>query len=165
MEKQAQVERQIVDVQRKIAEEVWEKTDGRFYLLRNLIGPPSVFSPVDKKDLDKRVFPWPDGEWAPGVELSDGGNTVTFKMRNPKIEQEGATPEEMLSFIYYYLQYQTILPDAPPEMPEAMSYIETALLKLLAASVRYRTRGVVRELMPMINFGGQQMPRYKHTRR
>lgn len=157
--RQAAVER-IRTAQRELVGQA-SNPENKWNIVRNIIGPAGLYDTLPSDETVDRVFPWCDGRWSDGITVSDDGCTVTFCLKPPgaadndnnnddgdvkgkqRLEPPKCVFQDMLGFVYFVLQYQSVKKGAFPEMMEALRHVEAALLQFICGTTRQIIRDCV----------------------
>lgn len=99
---------QITTIQSEFGTKVYTK-DSELYVARHLIGPPNGFKLVQNATKKNKTLPWVDGSYSNGINISDDGNTVSFKFQ-PPLEDSADESEfcefgDVFQFLHFYYEY------------------------------------------------------------
>ena len=156
--KRSNLMKRIHEQQQKIGAAAQDKNDPH-YLVRNLIGPACLYDLAENGEA--RAFPWKDGIFSNGITIHNEGRSVHIRMRAPSEDGNGkAEEQDLVAFVYFYLQCLSVQRRAQPELVEALKLVEMALQQMITGTVRDEIRSVVNENVQELSFtfGGKKKP-------
>jgi hypothetical protein len=143
----------INEMQARVATEALTK-GSTTHVVRQLLGTPQTYNLIDECEKKNRTLPWEDGEWGPGITISEDGNRVTFDF-NPPLEAEDDSetipttciPEDLVQFAFFYYEYKAAMSTPRPELLRARDNLQNAQLCLLATRVRSEMQNQAAEIV------------------
>lgn len=148
-----QLKQQIIEMQAKVAGEALKK-NSTTHAVRHLIGTKQAYDLIENCEKKNRTLPWKDGEWGPGITISEDGNRVTFDFQPPldAVDESEEIPtactfEDVVQLAFFYYEYKCATSTPKAELVRARSYLQDAQLCLLAYRVRSKMQEEAAEIV------------------